>query len=107
MKTIAIAKDFSDVPAGRYKKDGDYSGERFREDILRPRLQNDEVVEVVLDDVEGYGSSFLEEAFGGLVRVAGFTADELHKKLKLVAKSQPYRIYVTEIWEYIDSAKKQ
>ncbi|MFN4277750.1 MAG: STAS-like domain-containing protein [Ferrovibrio sp.] len=107
MTTIAIAKDFSDVPAGRYKKDGAFSGEQFRDDLLRPRLQSSETVEVILDDVEGYGSSFLEEAFGGLVRVAGFTPDELHKKLKLVARTAPYRVYVTEIWDYIDSAKKQ
>ena len=32
-----------------------------------------------MDGPEGYGSSFLEEAFGGLVRKTGITWDEFNK----------------------------
>lgn len=104
---IEIARDFSDVPAGRFAKDGEFSGERFRDEILSPKLKSGAKVQVVLDDVEGFGSSFLEEAFGGLVRLRKFQASDLHSQLELVALKRPYQIYVKEIWSYIDSAKPQ
>lgn len=104
--TIEVAKDFSDVPAGRLKKDGPASGEGFRE-LLLAKLRSSDKVDVVLDGAEGYGSSFLEEAFGGLVRLGLFTADELKKRLNIIARSEPFKIYVTEIWGYIERAKRR
>ncbi|MGH7784994.1 MAG: hypothetical protein ACREO5_14275, partial [Candidatus Binatia bacterium] len=52
-KTIDVAKDFSQVPAGRFLDDGPNSGERFREEVLFPALQQAEKVEVILDGIEG------------------------------------------------------
>ena len=95
---ISIAKNFSRVPAGRFREDGPTSGQQFRDDILIPALRKDDVVEVDLDGVEGYGSSFLEEAFGGLVR-SGFAAADLHKKLKIKTVDEAWRM---EVWSYID-----
>jgi len=82
MKTIKIATDYSETPLGRYPADGDFNGTRFRDDFLRPALGAGEVVVVDIDDVEGYGSSFLDEAFGGLVREGYFDAKDLEKRLK-------------------------
>ena len=68
-QVISIAKDFSPTPAGRYRSDGPFPGEKFRDDLLLPALRKDtEPVTVELDGTAGFGSSFLEEAFGGLVR---------------------------------------
>lgn len=61
---FSIAKDFSRFPAGRTKADGPFSGEHLRE-ILLPRLRAGRVV-LNLDGTMGYGSSFLEGAFGGI-----------------------------------------
>ena len=80
---INIGKEFNKYPVGRYLKDGDANGEKFRTEMLEPALRNASQVDVYLDDAFGYGSSFLEEAFGGLVR-AGHAADELEKRLKIV-----------------------
>ena len=68
MKVIKIA-DFAKFPGPRYKDLGKYSGEEFRDDLLIPAIseKNSNLI-VDLDGVFGYGSSFLEEAFGGLVR---------------------------------------
>ena len=100
---ISIATDYSDTPAGRYKSDGPYSGEKFRDDVLLKHLNQSDIVEIDLDGSEGYGSSFLEECFGGLVRMGLFTSEELHKKLKFNATGSFDR-YVKKIWGYIDSA---
>lgn len=107
MKKIDIGKDFTDTPLGRYASDGSFSGERFRDEYLLPALKGDEQVSVIIDDVEGYGSSFLEEAFGGLVRKHGFTAKELHSKLIVVCESVAYQLYKILIWKYIDEARPE
>ena len=36
MIQINIAQDFSNTPGGRYKVNGPYSGEEFRDNILIP-----------------------------------------------------------------------
>ncbi|MGH7012560.1 MAG: STAS-like domain-containing protein [Stellaceae bacterium] len=102
-RTISVGKDFNPAPAGRSFDDGPFSGEAFRKRVLIPALENANVVVVQLDDTEGYGSSFLEEAFGGLVRDGKFTAQQLHNKLRLQSDEDPS--LVQEIWSYIDRAK--
>ncbi len=98
---INIQRDFSRYPAGRYKDDGPYNGEKFREDFLVPALRNSTIqVDLELDGVRGYNSSFLDEAFGGLVREHGFTADELLQRLNLISKDSSL---IREIREYIGS----
>lgn len=101
-KTIFIAKDYSDTPAGRYISDGTYSGERFREEFLYPALQENDHVEVNLDETLGYGSSFLEEAFGGLIRVKGMRIDDIKNKLNIVSSRS---LYKNRVWEYIEDAQ--
>lgn len=105
MKTINIAKDYSETPLGRYPADGDFSGERFREEFLRPAFKESDQVVVEIADVEGYGSSFLDEAFGGLVREGYFDAKDMHKRLKINCSNPDYEIYRGLIWKYIDEAR--
>lgn len=102
MKDIFIATEFSRTPAGRYRTDGPKSGEHFRDDLLVPALQAHGRVRVNLDGVEGYGSSFLEEAFGGLVRVKGFDAQSLNRCLEIQTRDAAWK---DEIWTYIREAR--
>ena len=104
-KTIIIAKDFSEEPIGRYPEDSPDCGQNFRENLLAPSLRANDVVIVNLDGTEGYGSSFLEEAFGGLVRKCGFSKSELTRKLQLISEEDTSLI--TEIQEYIDTASSK
>lgn len=55
-------------PGPRYIALGPNSGEEFREQYLIDALKINTEVSVNLDGVLGYGSSFLEEIFGGIVR---------------------------------------
>ncbi|MDA8485873.1 STAS-like domain-containing protein [Pseudomonas resinovorans] len=102
MTSIVVTKRFSEYPAGRYRADGDFSGQVFREDLLVPALAKHDLVEIDLDGAMGYGSSFLEEAFGGLVREHKFSAEQLHRKLRFKSDEEPSLIQ--EIWIYIDGA---
>jgi hypothetical protein len=101
MMNISIARDFSQFPAGRFKSDGPHSGEAFRENVLVPALQKEEAVSIDMDGVLGYGSSFLEEAFGGLIREHHMALDALENKLS-VKCSVP--VYEKRVWEYLKEA---
>lgn len=79
--TINVVKDFNKKPYGRYPDDGVGCGEYFRKKLLAPKLREYDRVHVILDGYNRYGRSFLDEAFGGLIRAEGFTWDELQNKL--------------------------
>lgn len=103
-RTIHIASDFSKTPAGRFVTDGPFSGERFRDEVLVPALKNSDEVIVDLNGVFGFGSSFLEEAFGGLVRKCRFTSDELRRKMRVNASLKTYE---KKVQQYIVEAKPE
>lgn len=99
---INLAQDFSRFPAGRYRSDGPYSGQVFREEFLVPALKRkNQTLEVDLDGALGYGSSFLKEAFGGLVH--DFSQDELKSQLKVRASDPSL---TSEVWSYIHENKR-
>lgn len=101
-KIIDIAHDFSVVPLGRFPDDSAHNGTTFREEWLVPALKGNASVQINLDGVEGYGSSFLEESFGGLVRVHGFKPDEVLSRIKLISTEDP--TLIAEIRQYIQEA---
>ena len=83
MNTVSVARDFTRFPAGRYKRNGDTSGEEFRERFLEGPITRSEQLTVDLDGTVGYGSSFLEEAFGGLVRATKVPSHTVLERLHL------------------------
>lgn len=101
-KIISISNDFSLFPAGRYEKDGPYTGEGFRKNVLVPALAEYTTVTIQLDNPLGYGSSFLEEAFGGLVREEGFSEEELSGRLVFEGKKESVKL---SIHSYIHKAQ--
>lgn len=102
---IRIATDFSETPGARYRVEGDFSGEEFRESILEPKFleakNNGELLTIDLDGGYGYPTSFLEEAFGGLARKYGSAS--VSATLTFVSRDEPSLI--DEIQEYIVSQK--
>lgn len=103
MKTIRIAQDFTPFPGGRYPEDGDGNGTTFRENFLVPVLENGDSAEIVLDGARGYPSSFLEEAFGGLVR-SGFAPDAIKRAFKFVATQPGFDRFILLIDSYVAQA---
>ena len=91
--TLNIAKEFSDVPGPRSPDEGPYSGEEFRDKLLLPRFEEaerrGEELVVVLDGASGYGTSFLEESFGGLVRKLQ-SIERVSKTVVIESEDEPY-----------------
>jgi hypothetical protein len=103
MTTVLVAQQFSRHPAGRTSRDGPFSGQRFREQFLEPSLRRREKVVVEFEGVRGAGSSFLEEAFGGLIR-DGFPKDLVLQLVEVHHRSNP--TVSAEVRQYIDRAKR-
>lgn len=72
MTEVVVAEEFSPDLGGRYIKDGPYSGQAFRDAVLLNRLdraiRENDVLRVNFEGVSGTPTSFLEEAFGGIIR---------------------------------------
>lgn len=98
MKIIRVSDRYP-CPGPRFKKLGPGSGEDFREWIEK-ELKNSSQLTINLDGTEGYGSSFLEESFGGLIR-NGYSPN-LIKSIQLISEEEPELI--SEIGEYINEA---
>lgn len=85
IEVIEVIKDFNPKPYGRNNDDCPEchltSGQAFREKHLVKALNKFDKVVVDLTGRNRYGRSFLDEAFGGLIRYEGFTKEELDRKL--------------------------
>ncbi len=104
--TFNAAEQFGRTPGPRLREHGEFSGQEFREEHLRPLLEqarsNGVKLIVDLDGAAGYATSFLEEAFGGLAREFGSQA--VSNTLELKSNDEPY--LVDEILTYIRNANK-
>jgi hypothetical protein len=100
IRRINIGKEFSRFPAGRFIEDGPASGQKFRDEVLVPALVRGESLVIEMDDALGYGSSFLEEAFGGLVR-AGYSAVDVLRCIEIISFDSSL---VDEVVSYIKEA---
>lgn len=100
IRTISVANEFSPSPAGRFADDGPYPGALFRDRFLLPAMKGEERVLVDLSGTELAGSSFLEEAFGGLIR-AGFSEKFLREHLEVHSSRESDAI---RVWRFIHEA---
>ena len=102
-KAISIANEYTKTPGGRHAKEGPFSGEDFRKALLYPAyvesIENGDFLTVNLDGGFGYGSSFLEEAFGGLARM---THDQRILSISIISDEEPR--LVEDIKRYMEEA---
>lgn len=90
---LNICEDFTETPGARNREDGKYSGQEFFEDFLKPRylgLSEHETLTIILDNTDGFPTSFLDQSFGALAREYSF--EEVIKKIKFISKEDPYLI---------------
>jgi len=105
MVKLSVLEEFTMTPGPRYKHQGPFSGELFRQEVLKPKFEEaldlKTQLYVDLDGPAGYATSFLEEAFGGLARDPKFSSDLVLKTLVFKSEDDPYleediRTYITE-----------
>ena len=99
-----MARDFTKLPGLRYIRLSRFSGEEFRQKFLLEPLRLGKTVIVELDGVRGYGSSFLEEAFGGAVRELNLDIDDALERLKVETSVESWRL---DVDEYIRTANSR
>lgn len=97
--------DFTTMPGARYRADGDASGEEFRDTFLKPRyveaVSTGERLRVDLDGTDGYATSFLEEAFGGLARE--FDQADVLSRIEIKSDEEPR--WIENVRRYIRDAR--
>jgi STAS-like domain of unknown function (DUF4325) len=102
---IRVANEFSETPGPRSRDEGEDSGQEFLERLLRPTYEEARISKspllIDLDGTDGYATSFLESAFGGLARI--YEPQEILKILKFKSNEEPYLI--GEITNYIREAR--
>src|SRR3546814_11104925 len=92
---FSIAKDFSPFAGPRYIRQGSHSGEALRSKLIRFLNSHPGPVTIVLDGTKGMGSSFLDEAFGGLIRNEGWAKRDIEQRLRFQSKLDPS--YISKI----------
>jgi len=108
-KQLDVGSEFSSLPSGRFYSDQTgSSGEQFREELLRKKLnelESGEKLLIILDEnVEGYGSSFLVEAFAGMVKYGYMRKNELLSKLEFKFSDSDFDFFKKRIIQYINEA---
>lgn len=99
---VSVARHFSTRPGPRYVWQGKWSGENFRKLLIAALAKHDQII-VDLDGTRGYGSSFLDEAFGGLIRECHLSKAEVLRRIEISSEEDPS--YKVEALEAIDQAK--
>ncbi len=103
---ISLAEQFANTPGARNIDEGEFSGEAFLHSCIlshfKEALSNDSVLLIDLDNTEGYATSFLEEAFGGLARM--FDAETVLNHIEFKSDDEP--LLIEEIKTYIKEANK-
>lgn len=95
-KLIVLARDFARHPGPRFVSQGPNSGEKFRK-LLVKNLTDYDKVAVDLDGTSGIGSSFLDEAFGGLVFAEGFSPSDVRRRVRVISLlDASYRVSVED-----------
>jgi hypothetical protein len=102
---FSIAREFSPNPGPRWKRQGANSGEALRPKLLHVLQSRHGRIKVLLDGTKGMGSSFLDEAFGGLIRYHGQTRDELRKRFNFISEIDPS--YICTIYDSLDRAQQE
>lgn len=104
MKTLKIATDFSEFPGARNYEDGPNSGQEFFDKILDQFFSENVKAGMIidLDNTNGYATSFLDAAFGGLARKYG--PKKVMSAITFKSEEEPYLI--DEIKNYIERANE-
>ena len=105
---LNIAEEFSPMPIGRFRTESKKSGEAFREEILYPRvceaIKNKETLQVDFTNMLNLSAAFLEESFGGLVRIHELDRDEVLKTIEFISENRLHSVYLELSRDFVEEA---
>ena len=109
MITLNIFEDYSEYTGLRHCNISDNSGEDFYHRVLNSKFkeayESNQKLVVVLDRVDGYASSFLDEAFGNLVYDYSF---EIVKGIvEIISEQEPHWKTMIEEKTYLQWEKRR
>jgi len=90
MQTINynFAQEYSEYPGGRFIRLGDFSGEDFREKVLRRVFEDNDKIVIDASEIKtSFTPSFLDEAFGALAKEFGL--EKFNKTVDLFSNTNP------------------
>ena len=104
---IVLANLYGPFLGARFREDGEASGQEFREDYILPALHKlaDGQRLVINIDATSPSASFLEECFGGLIRVEGLERDLILAKIVIEAESEAAQEFKKLAMTFIDEAE--
>ena len=83
-----FAEKYTKFPGGRFERLGPYSGEDFREKVLREIFKSGKSIEIdATGVVTSFSPSFLDEAFGTLAKEYGL--EKFKKTVNLFSDDNP------------------
>lgn len=92
MRTLSIYEKYSEFTGLRHCNISENSGEHFYHTVLNTEFKEafeaKEKLVIVLDKVDGYASSFLDEAIGNLVY--DFTLENVKKYIEIISIQEPH-----------------
>ncbi|MDN4753867.1 STAS-like domain-containing protein [Porphyromonadaceae bacterium W3.11] len=101
--------DFTEYPGLRHCKISEASGEEYYHTILNEEfaktVKDNAILQVDLDNTDGYASSFLDEAFGNLVY--DFTLDIVKKHIQIISNLEPHWKKMLEEKTFIEWEKRR
>lgn len=81
-------EQYTKFPGGRFERLGPYSGENFRETVLRNIFESGKSIEIdATGVVTSFSPSFLDEAFGTLAKEYGLA--KFKETVKLFSNDNP------------------
>ncbi|MDR1285681.1 MAG: STAS-like domain-containing protein [Campylobacteraceae bacterium] len=95
-----FAEKFTPYPGPRFKEIGEFSGEEFRETVLKQYFDKNMPIELNVDDVLlSFGPSFLSEAFGQIAALYGI--EKFQKIIKVKNDTEKGKIFEKKMMEYV------
>lgn len=105
--------DFFDDARGVKRIDSKWSAESLREDILIPKInkrKKNEKIYIIIDDINefnGYGSSFLKEAFVGLFSYGHVEYNDFIENFIFKSVDRANIFYISQISRYAEQWKNK
>ena len=95
-----FAKEYSEYPGPRDESIGEFSGEKFRMEVLEKLYKDKQPIKLDVNGVQiSFGPSFLSEAFGLFAKDIGLV--EFNKFIVVIVDTVKSKRYKEKMMEYV------